>query len=537
MKKWNYLFMAMGVAMAMTACSDDMDLSENSGVNPEENVDQVFMQFALELPTASRSTTQVGGGSDAGVEIGQNKENTVSDVLVVITDGTAGDTYDNYITKSHVQTPASAGNNTYVVPFSSTALANYAGKLVNVYVFCNPTSDLTATTTTSIDVDETYKLSSATDATIWTDNKFLMTNADNNYSETLPESFNNYKVESSPFNIGTINVERAAARFDYKSTVANETYTLMGEDSDPEVTVTLTDMALVNMSQEFYYLRRVSADGTNTSATIGGAETNTNYVVDTDATWKSSYGDATSDEASHFYYVYNPNNTSDITWTSISSLTTEDKDESWNSGENESTSKDGYKIWRYATENTIPAAVANQKKGITTGVVFKGVINPVKEGTIKTAMDAKSTVYVYNDIMYGTWNDVKTAASSDPVLKLAYDKVGETENKTTAVANGFTVFEPTSTDENGKYEVLYYYWNRHNDNNNDGSMGPMEFGVVRNNVYKLSVTDVHKFGHPTNPDHDPDPEDPEDPDEDSNVYFSVAVQVLPWVVRVNDIEF
>lgn len=92
MKKWNYLFMAMGVAMAMTACSDDMDLSENSGVNPEENVDQVFMQFALELPTASRSTTQVGGGSDAGVEIGQNKENTVSDVLVVITDGTAGDT-------------------------------------------------------------------------------------------------------------------------------------------------------------------------------------------------------------------------------------------------------------------------------------------------------------------------------------------------------------------------------------------------------------------------------------------------------------
>ena len=142
MKKWNYLFMAMGVAMAMTACSDDMDLGENPGTNPEENVDQVFMQFALELPTASRSTTQTTGGSDAGVEIGQKKENTVSDVLVVITDGTTGATYDNYITKSYVETPASAGNNTYVVPFSSTALANYAGKSVNVYVFCNPTSEL-----------------------------------------------------------------------------------------------------------------------------------------------------------------------------------------------------------------------------------------------------------------------------------------------------------------------------------------------------------------------------------------------------------
>lgn len=538
MKKWNYLFMAMGVAMAMTACSDDMDLGENPGTNPEENVDQVFMQFALELPTTSRSTTQTTGGSDAGVEIGQTEENTVSEVLVVITDGAAGTNYDKYITKSSVITPTSAGNNTYVVPFSSNALASYAGKLVNVYVFCNPTSELTATTTTSIDVDETYKLSSVTDEAIWTDNKFLMTNADDDYTTTMPESFNNYKVESSPFPIGTINVERVAARFDYKSTVANETYTLMGTDEDPEVTVTLTDMALVNMSQEFYYLRRVSDDGTNTHAskTIGGTETNANYVVDTDASWKSSYSDATLDEASHFFYVYTPNSasTTDYAWTSISSLTIEDNDASWNSGENENTSKDGYKIWRYATENTIPAAVTNQKKGITTGVVFKGVINPVKGGAIKTAMEAKSTVYVYNDIMYGTWNDVKTAANSDPVLKLAYDKVGDTENKTTAVANGFTVFEPTT---DGKYEVLYYYWNRHNDNNNDGSMGPMEFGVVRNNVYKLSVTGVNKFGHPTDLDNDPDPENPEDPDESDNVYFSVMAKVLPWVVRVNDIEF
>ena len=387
------------------------------------------------------------------------------------------------------------------------------------------------------------KLLSVSDGTIWADNKFLMTNADNNYSRPMPESFNNYKVESSPFNIGTINVERAAARFDYKSTVADETYTLMGEDSAPEVTVTLTDMALVNMSQEFYYLRRVSADGTNTSATIGGTETNTNYVVDTDATWKSSYSVSTSDEASHFFYVYNPNSasTTDYAWTSIGSLSTEDNDESWNSGENENTSKEGYKIWRYATENTIPAAVTNQKKGITTGVVFKGEIKAVKEGTtVKTAMNGTNTVYVYNDIMYGTWDNVKTAAEakesdnttlSNPELAVAYNATGGDASK--AVDNGFTVFEPT----NGKYEVLYYYWNRHNDNNNDGSMGPMEFGVVRNNVYKLSVTGVNKFGHPTNPDNDPDPEDPEDPDESDNVYFSVMAKVLPWVVRVNDIEF
>ena len=363
----------------------------------------------------------------------------------------------------------------------------------------------------------------------------------------MPANFNNYKVESNPFNIGIINVERAAARFDYKSSNEDETYTLMGEDNDPEVTVTLTHMALVNMSKECYYLRRVSADGTASNVTIGGTEvggTNANYVVDTDASWKSSYnGSGASD---HFYYVYTPNDitTPNYEWTEITKVTgedgTEDNDDEWNS--TSATEKQGYKIWRYATENTIPGTTNNtfQKKGITTGVVFKGELKAVKGGTtVKTAMDGTNTVYVYNDIMYGTWDNVKTAAEAkdengnllNPALAIAYTAAqGQATN---AVAAGFTVFEPT----NGKYEVLYYYWNRHNDNSQDGVMGPMEFAVVRNNVYKLSVTGVHKFGHPTDEGNDPDPEDPDDPDESSNVYFSVTARVLPWVVRINNIEF
>ena len=67
-------------------------------------------------------------------------------------------------------------------------------------------------------------------------------------------------------------------------------------------------------------------------------------------------------------------------------------------------------------------------------------------------------------------------------------------------------------------------------------MGPMEFAVVRNNVYKLAVTNISKFGHPENG-IDPDPVDPTDPDEVAEYYFTVAVKVLPWTVRVNNIEF
>ena len=528
MKRWSYLFMAMGIATAFSACSDEVDLSTNNGGSTEESTSQVFMQFNLELPAVSRSTTQTEGGSDAGVEIGKDYENQVSEVLVVITDATEGSTYDKFIAKSSVVTPSSANNTTYVVPFKTTELASSAGKSVNVYVYCNPTEELTKATTFDVNKDY-YTLTDATNATIWTKNKFLMTNADDDYERTLPANLDNYKVESNPFDLETIKVERAAARFDYKSSVANETYTLMeDENGDPEVTITLTDMALVNLSKEFYYLRRVSADGKRENATIGGTEvggTSANYVVDTDADWKSSY--SSGSESDHFYYTYQPNDAGASTydWDKIADVTgasgTADTDNSWNADG----TKGDYKIWRYATENTIPAQVSNQKKGITTGVAFKGEIQGVSDD-METLLDGKNVVYVFDNILWGRWSDVKTAAEakesdkttlSNPSLAAAYSeatKDGYTDAK--AVAAGFTIFKPNA---NKKYEVLYYYWNRHNDNNNNGSMGPMEFAVVRNNVYKLSVTGVDKFGHPTDPDDDPDPENPEDP------------------VRINDIEF
>ena len=73
-------------------------------------------------------------------------------------------------------------------------------------------------------------------------------------------------------------------------------------------------------------------------------------------------------------------------------------------------------------------------------------------------------------------------------------------------------------------------------------MGPMEFAVVRNNVYKLQVDALYSFGDPENPDpENPDPEDPEDPVDPpvdppidptpSGPQLKLTVKVLPWVVR------
>ena len=63
--------------------------------------------------------------------------------------------------------------------------------------------------------------------------------------------------------------------------------------------------------------------------------------------------------------------------------------------------------------------------------------------------------------------------------------------------------------------------------------------MVRNNVYKLMANKINGYGHPTSPGpkDDPDPFDPNNPDERNDLYIEVTVEVRPWVVRINDIEF
>lgn len=119
------------------------------------------------------------------------------------------------------------------------------------------------------------------------------------------------------------------------------------------------------------------------------------------------------------------------------------------------------------------------------------------------------------------------------------------EFKKAAVDAGITIYQWATDEYLGQgqttphkgYFCYYYYWNRHNDNNIPGVMGPMEFAVVRNNVYKISVDRIRRIGHPRRTENDPDPQNPETPDEESDVYLDVQVTTLPWVVRRNSIEF
>ena len=498
MKKVNYLLAA---ALFIAAGCEKSPVDQ--GTTDEGSL---YMQFSVKM-LSTRSTTDNTGGSnsnaDPDTEVGLAKENTISTVDIALVGG--GST----VVASNV-TPTAANASTYVAKFDTKALV--AGTTYKVYIYANCSAP------SAVDVDAVSK---ATIAEMTADNKFWMTNAHAALDVTLPTDLAPYTQPNTPLSLGAHTVERSMARFDYKQAGAF--------DMGAGITLTLTDAALINQSKAHYMFRRVTADAnTSSDVTVGGAEIPTNWVVDTD--WGNKV-------AANFDAQLEAPSTWD--WTSLASLTTDDQ-------------YDGdYKIWCYAKENTIPGTTA-QKHNVSTGVVFKGELTAGETASdaVKTAMAAGKRIYVFNNVLYGAWKDVKAAAEAgtDPTLQAAYNQAATgvaadaEPTGAAAAAAGFTGYSA----KDGKYYNYYYYWNRHNDNLDPYTMGIMEFAVVRNNVYKLAVDKIKRFGHPTPPDPtnpdpdpepDPDPVDPDDPDESVNYYFNVTVKVLPWTVRINNIEF
>lgn len=573
------------LALGLWSCSSDEPLA-GGGDNNDGTSGDVHAKLQIALPTATRSQTNEGGGSTAGTEYGTSAENNVNNVLVVLAynanEGVANSTPDyRYITSAESDatniTSSTVANPVYNLRFESTKLAEYLkpneeGVVTNsdqVYVFtyCNPTTQILATFYTgdgenkqeiaigSTFTDKILTISSGDDASIWTDNRFLMANANVPTAVTLPsyeELVTKYNTEAKAFNLGTVKVERAAVRFDFKSNNDN-IYTIKDITTDENVgRVQMIGLSLINEASEFYALRRVSADGKNQNITIGGLEiggTSANYVVSPNADLKLATG-APSDLLAKYFLQEQSVNLSARNYTLISDLSRDDDDDNWNPEAGFPTSKDGFKFWRYATENTIPGDASNQLKGYTTSVAFKAellpLINPTTDASkaLASAIEGKKVIYVFDKVMYGDRANLEKMCKDkkgnwlDTKLSRAYQAafaghLDDTTYDLPSTSNGIGMYRP---DAQGHYYMYYIYRVRHNDNLNNQVMWPMEFSVVRNNVYKMFVSAVYDFGHPDTPD-DPDPEKPDEPDETPEVRFKVNVEVLPWVVRMNNVVF
>lgn len=586
------------------------------------------------------------GTSTDGTEVGKDYENKVNGVLIVLADASnnfiaAGEHNSLPVVREGIVNTTQKINKSALAAYYGNGTLGAGKDQVNLYVFCNPTMELKQifekSGTDNKWIDEIATLEeepngTATGAAVWGGNDhkagFLMATASSkDIKKYIPKNFtdwDNFTTENNAFdfsgkntlsngteigNIGNIRVERVVARFDFKdgSPSKDQTYVIAEKDDKPTLKVKLNKMALINMSKHFYYLRRVSGNGLADNGLadnglpnkveICGTEYDSgqswNYVVDTDAEQKKGDINASYPFADYFNFClgHQDNNTWSIDETARDQWYTslisdvikkdEDNDDKWNNNH----SRDGYRIWRYATENTIPG-MNKQENGISTGIVFKGKIQVTTDApqALQDAINkatggsnADAILYAYSNQLYVSWTEVREAAldatANEEFKKAVFGPPKNTPSKTvysddtkspdylwniwhnvkghndaaalsafkevaTNKDHQFTLYQSSRDENDGAgYYCYYFYWNRHNDNGNNGVMGPMEFAVVRNNVYKLSVVDINRLGHPRLSENDPDPVDPGTPDEKGDIYLKLSVEVLPWVVRINDIEF
>ena len=147
--------------------------------------------------------------------------------------------------------------------------------------------------------------------------------------------------------------------------------------------------------------------------------------------------------------------------------------------------------YAYILENT--AFKTSQKNGYSPGIVFKAAVSPVfvylydsSQRVLKEEYRPEywsSTIYLYKYNFYGSIQAVNVASG------LSLD---ELETYTDAQLKPYGIKQCKFN--MGVYETYYTYWIQHRCSPSD-YMGPMEYGIVRNNFYKMIITGVNGLGN------------------------------------------
>lgn len=304
-----------------------------------------------------------------------------------------------------------------------------------------------------------------------------------------------------------LELERSVARIDYKpgkgDNLPDNVYKLEGAKLDGgNVYLKIVSMQLFNISKEAFIFRHTAkgdltagkAENKEAFGVENGYSSGTvyNWVYDTDWDYKNNAvtenGALKSGDTPYFL---NQPQTEEITGSNdydwiVPGTEAYTTMEALSNG----TKVEDYYPWYYIMENTLPST-DKMNLQLSTGIVFRVALCD-ESGTIITGSAPKRITlanYKYKEIQPS--------------------KANEKEN------------EPAG------YYLTYKYLIEHNRNKSgvigeDGAIqdkAPMQIGIVRNNIYQISVSSFSNI---------PSPEEPD------NFAIAVQVKVLPWVKH--DIE-
>ena len=234
--------------------------------------------------------------------------------------------------------------------------------------------------------------------------------------------------------------------------------------------------------------------------------------------------------------------------------------------------QNGYSTGAIFEATYLPATWVAASTTETTGVDKDEDTGAIKSGTGSETYDAKD-FYLYKDVVYKdkdavfayalaqvipdgtisakyyTYKDFATtlpesfkisdfkasltAKATDPFGYIDY--LNSLDDDATGIMT-FTAFlaseDTHKKDPEGLVHYVggkcyYPYWIRHANNGQDDVMGIMEFGIVRNNIYDLKVTQVKGYGDVVLP-------NPDTLDEKKDLKLDVVIYVKDWTLRKND---
>lgn len=518
-----------------------------------------YVSFSFASPQgAPTRSNPMGGETGDGLETGQANENAITSAVAFFYQGTEQEGVNSAgnipikaavtFSMANYTEPGNGIDRTYTTAAKQVDLENGT---YNVIVVANPGTDWWTGKSLTLDDVRNHIQTAAWTASESGYSNFVMTSA---ADATLTLNSN---PKSNPAT-AEVDVERMAARLDYK---AEASYTC----TDPKysgATVEITGAALVNnLTEGSYLLKRVADDVNGTNLSYLGNETAdengvaTNYVLDPWTTNKSKdlYGEwfgNISQDPNHWAAYVQPG-------TEVTVGT-------------ETLQRIGYTL-----ENTTAAEEAGKR--YSTGVVFKAKFHPQGVANYtdgETFFEYGTKIYASMENMmknfYGskfdelddlikkcaTWGDVKqfitsTLLTNDPSGYNKYlEGLAKVKDDTETVSDAFSLTWSNymknecgySKDENGKvvldqngkvtrialkpygtrtYEdatCYYTWWVRHSNDNDDTKKGIMEYAIVRNNIYKLTVNSVYSLGG-------------EVPDDESLI---VDVYVNDWLLLDNE---
>ena len=515
MKLKHYGMLVAGLGL-LASCSND-NLEGPNQPNPAEEVGAWITLDVREMGTRTTSPNNQ-------TEPATTEESTISSVILILADS-------NDTEKIAVKGEKDDNTDNWKFAFTGDPFKTLQSlPETNVYVVCN-LDDYGKAAKISNPTSPIQRILSLSqnDNTYWKNNNFLMSNYQKVTKTIDIAKVKNGEYATTPLDFGTIEVQRTMARLDVAKDQPKKSSDFIAGSN---IEIEFKSAALVNVSKKFFLYKEVGGTSEEDNKfSLFAKETVSNYVNDPKMA-DNKYEDGL------FENVVKTQRPDGLQYSSEWGFITDSE-----IGDNPQ-----YAKLSYVTPNTVTDKDL-QKNGKSTGIVFKAQI---KGATVDPADG--NNLYTLDGVVLGDLTTLKNIVErpssgqegiSGLYKSLVGDKTNEADVKaaltTEAAKNaGFKIYPKDEKDNN--FYCYYYYWVRHNasaETNNNQQMHAMEFGVVRNNVYKIAVTSVKGLGEPAdfepNPDQNDDPVKPTDKTSSANI--NVSINVKPWEKRVDNVEF